>query len=98
MAEETYTLTDADIKTLQKQLKRLEEDKNYHTWQLHNLDLWISKGLELQYKKNLRDMRGQRRTSFEELKLIGIKITQIYDALRQKVIKKRDLEEEQNGK
>lgn len=98
MAEETYTLTDADIKTLQKRLKILEEDRVHNQWQLVNSDNWINKGLELEYKKRMREFRLKRRNTFEEQKLVDIKIKQIYAALRLKTITKRDLEDEQNGK
>ena len=65
-----------------KSLKQKENEKDWIEYQILYHNLMLEKGLEMNYKKNIRDFTAQKREFENELKMVQDVINVLNDQIR----------------
>jgi hypothetical protein len=91
-------LSDEEKKVTLKSISRLKDEIEYTEYQKEFCELKINKGLELEYKKQLKDYRNALKEYENEIKLSKQKLSILNEQLRNGVEIKNVKGGEDNGK
>jgi len=90
-------LTSQEMNIAMKQLENKKQEKEWIEYNLDYNDLMLKKGLEMNYKKNIRDFKQQKHEHESDLEMVNnvikVLISQIRDGVEIKEIKEKKRED-----
>jgi len=87
-------LTDTEMGICAKSITRIQDEILYNEYQIESLDRMIKTGLELEYKKKLRDVKETKREFNQEFNMAKEKLKVLKEQMRNGVEIKEKIEKE----